>query len=273
MTTTDLNEPEPCAQVPTKLDPSTANPSSLGVESLKWPTLLAVALLLGLATLRPLALPDEGRYAEIGRWMGVSGDWLAPRLNGLPFFHKPPLLYWLEALVIQTVGAHAWALRLIPALHATLLLGLMGALLKPILGTTTAIRSVIIFGTSAAFLLGGQYINHDMMVACWISVAISAFGSFALQIGAARSSTLPDQNTTLLEQSKSFRRGRLTAWFGFFALALGVLSKGLIGVVLPAWVLFLWLCWSGRWGVLRVVPWISGTLIFSLITLPWFLIT
>jgi len=272
-TNTNRNDLDSLADEPTKVNPSTKNSSSLGVVSLKWPTLLAVVLLLVLAALRPLALPDEGRYAEIGRWMGVSGDWLAPRLNGLPFFHKPPLLYWLEALVTQTLGAHAWAVRLIPALHATLLLVLMGALLKPILGATKALRSVIIFGTSAAFLLGGQYINHDMMVACWISVAISAFGCFALQMGTTSSASVLDHHATSIEQSKPLRRGKQTAWLGFIALALGVLSKGLIGVVLPAWVLFLWLCWSGRWGVLRVVPWISGTLIFSLITLPWFFLT
>ena len=49
-----------------------------------------------LAAVRPLALPDEGRYGEVSRWMLLSGDWLVPRLNGLPFFHKPPLLHWLQ---------------------------------------------------------------------------------------------------------------------------------------------------------------------------------
>ena len=69
-------------------------------------------LLLVLAAVRPLALPDEGRYAEVGRWMLVSGDWLTPRLDGLPFFHKPPLTHWLQAasmavLVIRGIGM--WA--------------------------------------------------------------------------------------------------------------------------------------------------------------------
>ena len=71
--------------------------------------LLLWALLLLLALVRPLALPDEGRYGEIGRWMLVSGDWLTPRLNGVPFFHKPPYLYWLEA------SALAVSVRTLPA--------------------------------------------------------------------------------------------------------------------------------------------------------------
>ena len=86
--------------------------------------LLAVlwGVLLLLAAWRPLALPDEGRYGEIGRWMLVSGDWLTPRLNGIPFFHKPPLLHWLEATAMGIFGVHAWAVRLVPALHAGLML-------------------------------------------------------------------------------------------------------------------------------------------------------
>ena len=70
------------------------------------------ALLMGLAALRPLSVPDEGRYGEIGRWMLQSGDWLTPRVNGIPFFHKPPYIYWLEAMSLATWGVHAWALRL-----------------------------------------------------------------------------------------------------------------------------------------------------------------
>ena len=238
-----------------------------GLRSYVWPSVLTALLLLVLAAFRPLALPDEGRYAEIGRWMGVSGDWLAPRLNGLPFFHKPPLLYWLEAMVSQSVGASAWAFRLIPAFHAILILTLMGPWVQQVMGPAMARRSVIIFGTSAAFLMGGQYINHDMMVACWISVAIGAFGNFAIHASA------PEKDGVNVNVSLRGSGLQRTAWIGFIALALGVLSKGLIGVVLPAWVLFLWLCWSGRWSALKAVPWISGLLIFMGITLPWFILT
>ena len=56
---------------------------------------------------RPLSVPDEGRYADISRWMLVSGDWLVPRLNGLPFFHKPPLTYWLQAASMALLGVSA----------------------------------------------------------------------------------------------------------------------------------------------------------------------
>ena len=45
--------------------------------------------LLLLSWIRPLSVPDEGRYGDISRAMVESGDWLTPRIDGLPFMHKP----------------------------------------------------------------------------------------------------------------------------------------------------------------------------------------
>jgi 4-amino-4-deoxy-L-arabinose transferase-like glycosyltransferase len=227
-------------------------------------TLLVCALsvvLLVLAAFRPMALPDEGRYAEIGRWMWVTQDWLAPRLNDIPFFHKPPLLYWLEAGVSALALNSVWAFRLVPGVHAVIVLSLLAPFLRRDFGARAAQRVVMVFGTSAAFLLGGQYINHDMMVACWINVAIGSFALFALQ-----RETSPERLGDI--------QHNLLAWIGFAACALGVLSKGLIGVVLPAVVIFVWLCWCGRlWDFLKSTPWFSGLLLFVALTVPWFLIT
>ena len=61
-------------------------------------------------------------YADIGRWMLVSGDWLTPRINGIPFFHKPPLLQWLEAISMGVFGVNAWSARLVVMLHEILML-------------------------------------------------------------------------------------------------------------------------------------------------------
>ena len=70
--------------------------TSLTERQKSWLILAALwLLLLVMAALRPLAVPDEGRYGEVGRWMLVSGDWLTPRLNGLPFFHKPPYAFMM----------------------------------------------------------------------------------------------------------------------------------------------------------------------------------
>jgi 4-amino-4-deoxy-L-arabinose transferase-like glycosyltransferase len=217
-----------------------------------WLTLAALwLLLLVLATLRPLAVPDEGRYGEVGRWMLQSGDWLTPRLNGLPFFHKPPYLYWLEALSLAAFGVSAFALRLVPALHAGLLLVCLYLATRHISTEATARRAALMLGTSLTFLVGGQYINHDMLVATWIGVAIGCF-AFAFMAGDKPHAGL--------------------ARLGFAACALGMLSKGLIGIALPGLVLLVWLIWTRQFKKIRYLPWLSGLALFAVIALPWFVL-
>lgn len=215
-----------------------------------WLTLATLFfLLLVLAAWRPLAIPDEGRYGEIGRWMLHSGDWLIPRLNGIPFFHKPPYLYWLEAMSLAIFGVHAWAVRLVPALHAGLMLLALYASVRRFATERIARRAAWMLGSSLSFLLGGQYVNHDMLVAAWISVAIWCFALSFMQAG---------------------RPQACLARWGFVACALGFLSKGLIGVALPGLVLLIWLLWTRQFKRLRHWPWVSGLALFAVIALPWF---
>ena len=217
-----------------------------------WLTLAALWLvLLLLATLRPLAVPDEGRYGEIGRWMLQSGDWLTPRLNGIPFFHKPPYVYWLEAMSLATFGINELALRLVPALHAGLMLVVLYLAARTISTEQIARRAALMLGTSLTFLVGGQYVNHDMAVATWIGVAIWCF-AFAFMAGERPNATL--------------------ARLGFVACAFGLLSKGLIGIALPGMVLFIWLIWTRQFKKVLYLPWLSGLVLFALIALPWFVI-
>eukprot|EP01030_Chromulinospumella_sphaerica_P006142 gene6142-6003_t len=145
-----------------------------------WLTIACIwLLLLVLALIRPLSLPDEGRYADIGRWMFISDDWLVPRLNGIPFFHKPPLLYWLQAEVFHLAGVHVWTARLVTAVHALIMLTGVYLGVRRILGEITARKVSLVLGTSVGYLVGGQYINHDFLVATWITVAIGLFAHVA----------------------------------------------------------------------------------------------
>src|SRR5262249_45277613 len=83
--------------------------------------MLCVALLTGVAGslffIRlgcPLLEPEEARYAEIPRQMLVEGSFAIPVLHGEPYYHKPPLLYWLIMASYSVFGVHDWAARLVP---------------------------------------------------------------------------------------------------------------------------------------------------------------
>ena len=72
---------------------------------------LLVVYLSGLGRVGFLG-PDEPRYASIGREMARSGDWVTPRLDGSPWFEKPPLLYWMTGAGYRLRLSDEWAARL-----------------------------------------------------------------------------------------------------------------------------------------------------------------
>ena len=84
------------------------------------PALLALFAVAYLAPLgiRPLYETDEFRYAEIPREMLASGDWVVPRLDGMRYFEKPALGYWLTASSMALFGQNPFAVRLPVALSA-----------------------------------------------------------------------------------------------------------------------------------------------------------
>ena len=216
-----------------------------------WPLLMLGWLLLT-AGWRPLAVPDEGRYAGVAWEMIRSGDWLTPTLNGLPFFHKPPLFYWVTASSLSVFG-----LNLVAARAASILGAWMGAValwwfVKRWVGPNQARWVSIALLTQPFFFGGGQYANLDMLVAGCISTTIVLAAHAVLSA----------------EQGQPYR---LALWSAYGMAGLGLLAKGLIGLVLPGGVLVFWLLLSGRWRRILWVLSVPGLLLFAAVAAPWFL--
>jgi 4-amino-4-deoxy-L-arabinose transferase-like glycosyltransferase len=217
----------------------------------RWPALLWLALwLLATLGLRPLMLPDEGRYAGVAFEM-LNGSRLVPLLDGLPFFHKPPLLYWLDAAAMGALGVHAFAARVGPALMAWLLGAALYLHVRRWHGQASAQTALGVLATSPLFFIGGQYVNHDMGVAACITVAVLCF-------------------VRAVDEPASVHRGWMLA--GWAACALGVLAKGLIGLVLPALVVLPWLLAQRRWRAVLALLHPLGLSLFAAIALPWMLV-
>src|SRR3954468_7894983 len=102
----------------THLEPSVRSASDTAPwkRDLLFLVLVFGALFLFRLGSHPLTNPDEGRYGEIPREMVATGDYLTPRLNGVNYFEKPPLVYWTVALCRNLFGAGEWSMRLTPAL-------------------------------------------------------------------------------------------------------------------------------------------------------------
>ena len=87
------------------------------IASLSRRTWIALALIMTIVwfanlDLRKLQHPDEGRYAEIAREMVATGNWVTPRLNGIKYFEKPALQYWLTAASFEAFGVGDGTARL-----------------------------------------------------------------------------------------------------------------------------------------------------------------
>src|SRR5438094_847693 len=80
--------------------PSRAGPWS-GVAS---SVVAIVALLAIVGTGHPIQDNNEGLYGRVAQEMLQGGDWVIPRLDGVPYLEKPPLLYWLTALSFKAFG-------------------------------------------------------------------------------------------------------------------------------------------------------------------------
>jgi len=105
--------------------------------------------------------------------------------------------------------------------------------------------------TMPYFYGGSQYANLDMLVAGMISLTVLSGAEAVLRS----------------ESGQSWKMMSLSA--GLFA-ALAILSKGLIGLVLPGGVLFFWLILTRRWRKFGVLLWPPALLVFALVAVPWF---
>ncbi|MCL1940429.1 MAG: glycosyltransferase family 39 protein [Synergistaceae bacterium] len=189
----------------------------------------------------PLLEPDEGRYAEIPREMIESGDYNTPRLNYVKYFEKPALFYWMNALSFTIFGENEFAAR-----FPTVLMAVLGALLTYVLARSvhcrdTAVCSSVILLTMLLYLGVGQINIIDMTLSFFITLSLTGFW---------------------LKRYRLFYTG----------MALALLSKGLIGVVLPGGIVFWYIVLSRQWRLFKeILTSFGGIFLFFAISLPWFI--
>ena len=190
--------------------------------------------------------PDEGRYSEIPREMVESGDFVTPRLNYVKYFEKPAFLYWANALAYKMLGENEFASRITVALCALLGILVTGLLGGYMYGKLAAWFAAIVCGSSFLYFAIGTLDILDMPLAFFLTLSMAAF--YVAQ----------------REDSK--------LWYLLFydSAALAVLTKGLIGVVLPGGIIFIYILVSRRWRLFYKSLYIPAILLFFAITVPWF---
>ncbi len=197
----------------------------------------------------PLSNPDEGRYAEIPREMVASSDYVTPRLNGVVYFEKPPLVYWTTAVCLKVFGPSEWSMRTTPALFALFGVLVTYAAARRLHGRQAGLLAATVLGTSMLYFV----IAHIMLLDMAVSVLMAAT-LFCFILG--------------VRETPGARRRWL--FYGLYAsAALATLTKGLIGFLVTGAVMFLWLLVFNQWRRLLPMYLPSGATLFLLIAAPW----
>lgn len=216
--------------------------------------LILLSVLVIFAYLVPLGVrelfsPDETRYGEIGREMLVRNDWVVPHLNGVHYFEKPVMGYWLFAASQKVFGLNAFSVRF-PCMFATLLSALAlfflskrfsaGGTKEGLLASFVFLLTPLVFGLGIASTL-------DPLLSCFLTAGMVLF-YFAVH-------------------SHGWKKTGLLFACGL-SFGAAFLTKGFLAFVLPGISIFAYLIWTRRFKELFLLPWIPllGVL---LITLPW----
>jgi hypothetical protein len=220
-----------------------------GVAVVSMVGLAAVLLAPGLGR-APLDDPGEGQHAEIAREMR-GGSWITPRLNGVRYFDKPPLLYWLTAASFGQWGFTERAARLAP---------LLGALLA-VAGTT--LLGARLLGPGGGLLAGAALLSCALFAAFARYVRPETLFVAAIQWGF----------TGLLWGLRRPRPGAPVAEFavlGCVALGMAALAKDLLGLVGPllAVATALWL--GGRLRPMRAWLPATGVVLMLALGVGWY---
>ena len=218
-----------------------------------------VVLALGAALYLPglgreiLRHPLEAKYALAAREMVRGGPWLVAHLFGELYPDKPPLYFWAAATVAELRGGRfdEVSARLpavlggLASLVFTLMLG------EALFGARAGLIGAVVLATSGLFFWYARQGHPDQFLIAGVTLAcLALWRSFTTTRGPHR-----------------------TAWIAvaYAAMAVGVVSKGLLGLVLPLLAGLLYLVLTGP---LRAVPrrvglW-PGLPVFAVVVLGWY---
>jgi 4-amino-4-deoxy-L-arabinose transferase-like glycosyltransferase len=218
-----------------------------------------------------IADSDEAFYAEAGREMAATGDWITPHYNFEPRLQKPVLFYWLVAATYRVAGVSETAARLWAALAGVGLAFVAYVVARRWSGPGPGLLAGAIVATAFGVVPAARQALPDVPLALFLSVAIWA------AIEAVSTAPVVSADAT-----GRFARWTPRGWLclSAVAMALGMLTKGPIAVALPVAVVLPLMLWEWFAKPREGTPWAwrlrptdlaLAAGLFLLIAAPWYL--
>jgi 4-amino-4-deoxy-L-arabinose transferase-like glycosyltransferase len=199
---------------------------------------------------RPIWDIDEGKHASTSKEMVLSGDWITPTFNGRPFFDKPVLHNWLVAFSFLVFGFTEFAARLPSAALGSGCIIITYLLGKKMFGRTTGFLAGLVLATSVEFIILSRTVVHDISLLFFITLALYAF---------------------YLSYKDNRHKNRNLLIF-YIALGFAVISKGPVGLALPAMIIGLYLVCEKNLTFIKQMQIGRGILVFMSISAPWYIL-
>lgn len=196
----------------------------------------------------PITDPVESNYVLTAKEMLTANDWLSPRIYDHVWFDKPAMVYWLLNLSFTLFGVSEWAARLVPALFGAGGVVLMEWFVSQVASPRQGLLAAGLLATSFQYFLLSKLLITDMILFVFANAAVVFF------------------YLSYTRRDKARYR-----YLGMYlCMALAVLTKGPVGLVLPALIIVLFLVWERNWPELRNLRPFSGGLLFLAVVLPWY---
>ena len=195
---------------------------------------------------------DEACYAEVSRVLYEEGRWLEPTLGGEPFFEKPPFTYWTQIAGFHLFGVNALGARFFNMIAGVASVLLVYGLARRPLGARGAFIAAVVLGTSIELVVLSRVALTDAWLTLFLTASLGCF---------------------FVADERQRGGAAATAWLlascAFAGLAM--LTKGAIGLVLPAGAAFIYLAWQRRLGwILRPSRLVPGAVVLLGVGLSWY---
>jgi 4-amino-4-deoxy-L-arabinose transferase-like glycosyltransferase len=200
----------------------------------------------------PLFDPDEGLHAAIAQEMLERGDWVTPRFLGHPFFDKPPLFFWAQALSMRLLGMNQVAVRLPGMLFAVLAVATTALLGSQLFGKRIGLLAGFFQATLILPLALAQAAVHDVALVPLLNVALFALWG------------------VLTETDR--RKAAGLALLAGAMLGLACLTKGLMGLVCVGIAVGGYLLFRRDPRVSRLALLFTAGLVAIAVCLPWYIL-
>src|SRR5262245_14492937 len=174
--------------------------------------------LLGLGA-APFIDPPEGFHAAVAEGMRRSGDFILPRVDGVRYFDKPPLPYWLMALSFSAAGVTEAAARVWPALSAIGIAAVTGWIGIMLGNARVGLLAALLVAANLGIFVFARLVKPDLLLIFFVMLA---FAGFAVAYRGA---------------------GRWGLALFYASLGMAALAKDLLGVLGPLGVVaaFIWI--------------------------------